>query len=90
MKRAIADTAKDLGVTKELVTKVYNGYWSFIRFYLSSLPLKANLTERQFEKLRTSINIAGLGKMGCTYKSWLKISKKIQENAEYKEDKADV
>lgn len=83
MKKAIVDTAKELGIKKETVDKVYKGYWSFIRYYIESLPLKFDLTENQFKKLRTSINIVGLGKMGCTYKSWLKISKKIRENVKH-------
>lgn len=50
-----------LNLPPNYVWKVYKSYWKAVRTYISSLPLKENLTKEEFDKLRTNINIPSLG-----------------------------
>ena len=43
--------ARDLGVSATHVKDVYQGYWMAIRKYVSSVPLKENIPEEEFNKL---------------------------------------
>lgn len=56
-----------IGIPKEVVEKAYSSYWRVVREHLSSLPLKEELTEEEFNALQPSINIPSLGKLYVTY-----------------------
>ena len=66
-KDLITQISKELGLPYKVVDKVYKSYWRFIRDTIQNLPLKENLTEEDFQKLRTNFNIPSLGKLSCTY-----------------------
>ena len=66
-KDSVIKVAKELNLSEEFVDKVYKSYWITIREYMSSLPLKENLTEEEFNKLRPNINIPYIGKFYVTY-----------------------
>ena len=67
----INKVSKELDLPEELIEKVYKAYWNFIRVTIEELPLKAELTQLEYENLRTSINIPSLGKLNCTYNRYI-------------------
>ena len=64
---AITQVSEELGLPVEVVKKTYESYWEFIRETIQSLPLKEDLSEEEFNKLRTNFNIPSIGKLSCTY-----------------------
>lgn len=67
--------AKDLNIDVKLVKKVYIAYWKFIKNQIQQLPLKENITEEEFNNLRTHFNISSLGHLSCSYRRMLNIKK---------------
>ena len=88
-KDIILSVSKDLGISPDVVEKVYKAYWVYIKTTIEALPLKEDLTEEEFSKLRTNFNIGSLGKLSCTLdkykgtKSRFKLIEKFR-NAENK------
>ena len=82
----VGKVSRELNLPKEVVDKTYKAYWLFIKNHIQSLPLKENLNEEDFAKLRTNFNIPSLGKLSCTYDRMLgmkkryKLIKQIREN----------
>ena len=74
----ITKVAKDNGIPVELVQKVYQTYWYTIRQIVQELPLKEDITEEDFCKLRPNINIPSLGKFFVLYPKYVKLKKKYQ------------
>ncbi len=70
MQEKINDIARELSLPPQVVSRTYKAYWLFIRKTIEALPLKDNLTEEQFNKLRTNFNLPCLGKLSCNYKRW--------------------
>lgn len=69
----ICRVSEELNLPGELIEKVYKAYWNFIRVTIEELPLKTELTQLEYENLRTSINIPSLGKLNCTYNRYIGI-----------------
>lgn len=63
----IGKVSEELNLPKEVVDKTYKAFWLFINQSIQSLPLKENLNEEDFAKLRTSFNIPSLGKLCVTW-----------------------
>ena len=84
--------AKDRNLSYKVVEDLYTLYWSFIREHIIKLPLKENLTEEDFDKLKNNFTLPLLGKLSCTYKQWLSSRKRLmihkQKYNEYKKNKA--
>ena len=59
--------AEEMNIPVEVVKEAYLSYWKFIRKTIQELPLKQDLSEEQFAKLKTNFNIVSLGKLSCTY-----------------------
>lgn len=72
----IAKVANDLGLPKELVEKTYSAYWKVIKDYIISLPLKKDLSEKEFKKLRPNINIPSIGKLYITYDRYKRLKRR--------------
>ena len=66
-KDTIDYVANKLELPQEVVKEAYESYWKFIRQIISELPLKDELSEEEFNRLRTNFNIPSLGKLSCTY-----------------------
>lgn len=90
MDKVYQEVAKHLNLNEEDVKEAYEIYWEFIRDKIESLPLKEDLTEEEFSKLRTSVNIPSLGKIGCSYQRYLNIKKRYKyiQDAKVKKSKA--
>ena len=77
-KDIILSVSKDLGISPDVVEKVYKAYWLYIKTTIEALPLKKDLTEEEFSKLRTNFNIGSLGKLFVTYKHYVGIKKRFE------------
>ena len=81
----VGKVSDELGLPKEVVDKTYKAYWLFIKQHIQSLPLKENLSEEDFTKLRTNFNLPSLGKLCVTWdrlvgcKKRFEIIKKLRE-----------
>ena len=73
----IGKVSEELNLPKEVVDKTYKAFWLFINHSIQSLPLKENLNEEDFAKLRTNFNIGSLGKLTCTYDRMLGVKKRF-------------
>lgn len=84
----IGKVSKELNIPKEVVDAAYKSYWDFIKQTIQSLPLKDDIDEEEFAKLRTNFNIPSLGKMTCTFDRMMGVKKRfkyikgLRENAE--------
>jgi hypothetical protein len=75
---AVAKVAKELNLPSRVVDKTYKSYWRFIRDTIQELPLKDNITEEDFKKLRTNFNIPSLGKLSCTYDRMVRVKERYK------------
>lgn len=74
----VGKVSRELNLPREVVDKTYKAYWLFIKDHIQSLPLKENLNEEDFAKLRTNFNIPSLGKLNCTYNRMLNMKKRYE------------
>lgn len=87
MKKALNELSIELNIPIEELIKIYKAYWKFIKFNIEKLPLKEELNEETFNKLKTNFNISNLGKLSCIYPRY-KIVKDLnrrREDAKHKE-----
>lgn len=95
-KETIDYVANKLELPQEVVKEAYESYWKFIRQIISELPLKDELSEEEFNRLRTNFNIPSIGKLSCTYARYKAIKdrykhiKKLRDDNNNKEGKANV
>lgn len=88
----IQQISTELNLPPRVVKEAYESYWKFIREHIKTLPLKDDLTEEEFSKLRTNFNIPSIGKLSCTYnrlvgvKKRFKYIKNIRNGNNHKED----
>lgn len=76
----ITKVAESNGLTKHLVDRTYRAYWKTVRSYITSLPLKDDLTDEEFMRLRPNVNIPSIGKLYVTldrYKRMNEVYKKF-------------
>lgn len=84
MKDIINKVAIQLNLPPKYVWEIYKGYWSYVRQYLSSLPLKDIETQEEFSKLRPNVNIPSIGKF---HLDWERLkSKRENERTKNKKD----
>lgn len=94
MQETIKKLAESLGLSEEAVRNAYKAYWRFIREKIIGLNLKKNISEDEYNKLKTSFNLPSLGKLSCPYDRWERIrnnnnkisNKDIIRNDNYKKD----
>lgn len=83
----IGKVSQEMDIPLEVVDTAYKSYWKFIKQAIQSLPLKDDISEEEFAKLRTNFNIPSLGKLTCTFdrmmgvKKKFKYIKRLRENA---------
>ena len=84
----IGKVSQEMDIQLEVVDTAYKSYWKFIKQTIQSLPLKDDISEEEFAKLRTNFNIPSLGKLYVTWnrlvgcKKRFEIIKRLRENAE--------
>lgn len=72
----ISAVSKETNLPSDIVDKTYKAYWEFIKNYIQSLPLKEDISEEEFLKLKTNFNIPSLGKLTCTYDRMIGMKKR--------------
>ena len=72
-KDIIKKVSGELDLPKDLIENTYKAYWNFIKDTIEELPLKTELTQKEYNKLKTNINIPSLGKLHCTYNRYIGI-----------------
>lgn len=82
----IGKVYKELNIPKEVVDAAYKSYWDFIKQTIQSLPLKDDIDEEEFAKLRTNFNIPSLGKMTCTFDRMMGVKKRFKYIKRLRED----
>lgn len=94
MRKILSKLSRELGLSIETIENTYKAYWLFIREKIKNLPLKKNMTEEEFESLKTNFNLPSLGKLNCTYERWKRLHdsncKCKEENDQYNEYYSDV
>lgn len=85
-KEAISKLSNELGVSEEDIDIAYKSFYKFIRETIKNLPLKDNLSEEEFSKLRTNFNLPSLGKLNCTYEHYLGLKKRVEYLNKIKEE----
>ena len=84
----ISKVSQEMSLLPEVVDTAYKSYWKFIKQTIQFLPLKDDISEEDFTKLRTNFNIPSLGKLTCTFdrmmgiKKRFKYIKRLRENVE--------
>ena len=73
----IERVAEETGLPKTLVDRIYKTYWRTIRLYITSLPLKEELTDEEFMKLRPNVNIPSIGKLYITLNRYQRVKKYV-------------
>lgn len=74
----IESVANELQLPVDLVRKTYKAYWQFIRDTIQQLPLKDDISEEEFKKIKTNFNIPSLGKLYCTRDRYLRVKKRFE------------
>ena len=77
-KDIINNVSRTLGISPKVVEKVYRAYWSYIKETIQALPLKEELSEEDFLKLKTNFNIPSLGKLCCTLDKYNKVKNRFK------------
>ena len=70
--------SEDLNIPVDTVRLAYKTYWKFIKEHISELPLKEDLTEGEFNELRTCFNVPSLGKLTCTLDRYIGMKKRFE------------
>ena len=97
LEEIITQVSKETGIPRRIVDRTYRAYWRAIREYITSLPLKEELTDEEFLKLKPNVNIPSLGKLNVTLKRYRRVKStynkikeiknlKDKEGAAYQED----
>jgi hypothetical protein len=78
----ISEVSKSTGLSKTFVNKVYRAYWRAVREYIKALPLKDDLSEEEFLKVRPNVNIPSIGKLYVSLDRYKKLKKHCVNNKE--------
>ena len=89
MKNLYKKVADEMNIPVEVVELAYKSYWEFIRKTIQELPLKEDLSEEEFAKLKTNFNIVSLGKLSCTYDRYKRKKQQLEYRKKYAKNKED-
>ena len=74
----IGKVSQETGLPPEVVDTAYKSYWKFIKQTIQSLPLKDDISEEDFTKLRTNFNVPSLGKLYVTWNRLIGCKKRFE------------
>lgn len=83
----IGKISQEMDIPLEVVDTAYKSYWKFIKQTIQSLPLKDDISEEEFAKLRTNFNIPSLGKLTCTFDRMMGVKKRFKYIRQIREKK---
>lgn len=78
----VSEVSQSTGLSKTFVNKVYRAYWRAVREYIKALPLKDDLSEEEFLKVRPNVNIPSIGKLYVSLDRYKKLKKHYTNNKE--------
>lgn len=78
----ILEASKKLDIPDDIVEIAYREYWNWVKDTLENVPVNEEMTEEEFNKMQTSINVPSLGKFYATYSRAQFLNKKFKEYAE--------
>lgn len=83
----IGKVSQEMDIPLEVVDTAYKSYCKFIKQTIQSLPLKDDISEEEFAKLRTNFNIPSLGKLTCTFDRMMGVKKRFKYIRQIREKK---
>jgi hypothetical protein len=83
----VSRVADSMGLSKKLVDRTYKAYWKAVKEYITTLPLKQDLSDGEFLQLRPNVNIPSIGKLYVTLDRYKTIKKKHFEIEKLKNKK---
>lgn len=83
----IGKVSQEMDIPLQVVDTAYKSYWKFIKQTIQSLPLKDDISEEEFAKLRTNFNIPSLGKLTCTFDRMMGVKKRFKYIRQIREKK---
>lgn len=86
LKEIYAKVALEMGIDPDVVKAAYLSQWQFIRNNIEILPLKGELSEEEFNKLRTNFNLPSLGKLYTTFDKVQKVRRRVEYLTELMKD----
>ena len=75
----VEKVAENSGLSKTLVDKTYKAFWRAIKEHIIALPLKQDLTEEEFKKLKPNVNIPSIGKLYVPYERYKSLRKSYKK-----------
>lgn len=89
-KQIINKVSGDINVSPDIVDKTYKAFWLFIRTSIQDLPLKEELSEEEFSRLKPNFNIPSLGKISCTYQRYKGVKQKFKHIKKLRERNEEI
>lgn len=74
----VKKVSQELNLSEDIVDSTYKAYWKSIKEMVQQLPLKDDMSEEEFQKLRTNFNIPSLGKLCCTQDRYINMKKRFE------------
>jgi hypothetical protein len=78
LEEMIVKVSQETAIPKEVVEKAYMSFWEYIRNSIQTLPLKEDLSEEDFNKLKVNFNIPSIGKLYLTYSRYRALKDRIK------------
>ena len=75
----ISGVSDSTGLSQRLVHKTYKAYWRAVREHIASLPLKEDLTDEEFLRLKPNVNIPSIGKLYVTLDRYHKLREQYKK-----------
>lgn len=93
MNNIYKQVGEKLNLPASTIKNIYKWYWAFIKEKIEEIDFSNELSKEEFDNLKTSFNIVGLGKLASTYDKYCKIinkNKHIKYATKHKKDKTNV
>ena len=78
----ILAASEKLNISDDVIEIAYREYWNWVKDTLENVPVNEDMTEEEFTKMQTSINVPSLGKFYASYSRAQFLNKKFKEYAE--------
>lgn len=83
----VTKVSEELGIPKGIVDRTYRAYWKAVKEHIASLPLKEDLTDKEFMKLQPNVNIPSIGKLYVTQDRYKGVKNKYSRLIKNRQDK---
>lgn len=85
----IGKVAEELNLPKGVVDSTYRAYWRAVKDHIAALPLMEDLTDDEFSKLQTNVNIPSIGKLYVTLDRYKWEKERYKKYLEWKSEHSD-